>query len=228
MTKTPRIRWQMIAAISLGALLLASCGSGETRRRGADGSIMPTAAELDPAGTLYARTVGQAQSGDCGDDTLNVLTCFAYRGHGYEGAQTALGECLIRKKQTPQGIVWLKRAANAGWADAQKRLAELYANGESVPQDNPEAAAWSYLYLRNPSLLSLGVRPDPALANKLQDRLNAEENNAARQKAASWTPSYWEPDEALNPETAATCRVKMKRPRPQVEPLMPDTNTGGY
>ena len=228
MIKARPMRWRTIAAISLGALLLASCGSGEARRRGADGSIMPTAAELDPAGTLYAQTVGQAQSGNCGDDTINVLTCFAYRGHGYEGAQTALGECLIRKKQAPQGIIWLKRAANAGWADAQKHLAKLYADGESVPQDNLEAATWNNLYMRNPSLLSLGVRPDTALGNQLREKMNAEERNAARQRAASWAPRYWEPDEALNPETAATCRVKMKRPRPQIDLLIPDTNSGGY
>jgi hypothetical protein len=224
-----------LLALCLGALLLSGCGSsGEARRRDANGNLVPTARELDPAGTLYAETVANAEGGDCGDETVKVLTCFAYRGHGYEGAQTALGQCLIRSGKTADGVTWLKRAANAGGADAQKRLAQLYASGKGVAQNNVEAATWSKLYMRNPSLISLGVQPDASVGADLQASLTTQESAAAEQRASAWTPTYWQPTEALNAETAATCRVRMKAPRqrPDIDKYLPqDPNAvgaGGY
>ena len=82
----------IFCAVAVG---ITACSGGATRKRDSEGRIIPTLAEQDPSGTLYARAISNAVSGDCNDDTMNVLTCFAYRGHGYEGAQTALGQCLL-------------------------------------------------------------------------------------------------------------------------------------
>ncbi|MGB5950458.1 MAG: hypothetical protein WBG82_14155 [Parvibaculum sp.] len=225
-------RLAALVSACLAMLVLGACGGGEARKRDANGNLVPTARELDPAGTLYAETVAQAESGNCEADTINVLTCFSYRGHGYEGAQTALGQCLLRTGRTQDGLTWLRRAAEAGGADAQKRLAQVYANGKLVAQDNVEAATWNKLYLRNPALLSLGVQPDRSVAETLSGRLTAQENAAADHRANAFTPKYWQPTDALNAETAATCRVRVKRMRPNVDPYLPKSpdgvGAGGY
>lgn len=228
--RTARHRAIAITSIGLGALLLAACSAGGGHKRDADGNMIPTARELDPAGTLYAETVADAESGDCGGNTINVLTCFSYRGRGYEGAQTALGQCLVRTGKMTDGVVWLKRAANAGWPDAQKHLSELYSAGKGVEQSNVEAATWDDLYIKNPSLLSLGVQPDTSMAQHLRETANPDERAAARERADAWSPSYWQPTEALSAETAATCRVKMRKQRQNVDPdvLVTPGTSGSY
>lgn len=226
-------RTTTLIALCLGFVALSACGEmGEARRRDANGNLVPTARELDPAGTLYAETVANAEGGNCAAETVNVLTCFAYRGHGYEGAQTALGQCLLRSGKTEDGLTWLKRAANAGGADAQRRLAQAYASGKLVTQNYVEAAAWNKLYLRNPSLLSLGVAPDRSVDDQLQGKLSASEDAAAQRIANAWTPTYWQPRDALNADTAATCRVRMKPQAPNIDQYLPKdpnaVNAGGY
>jgi len=223
-----------LAAVCLGALGLAACGGGgEVRQRDANGKLIPTASDLDPAGTLYAQTISRADGGDCSADNISVLTCFSYRGHGYEGAQTSLGQCLLRGGKTAEGLTWLKRAADAGWPDAQKLLARIYFEGKIARQDNVEAATWNSLYMRNPSLLSLGVRPESDIGDKLRTTLTASERSAADQRISAWAPSYWEPKDALASETASTCRVRTKQKGPDmkaVESTLNPTPTtpGGY
>lgn len=233
MTVERSARLALIVSLGLAALMLGACSdSGEVRRRDESGNLVPTARELDPAGTLYAETVVKSETGDCSPDTVNVLTCFAYRGQGYEGAQNALGQCLLRSGKTDQGLTWLRRAANAGGADAQKRLAQVYAAGKIVPEDNVEAATWNKLYLRNAFLLSLGVQPDRSVSEQLSGKLSAAENAAADRRVSAWRPSYWQPTEALNATTAATCRVRAHQQRPNIEQYLPrDPNAvdaGGY
>lgn len=226
-------RLAFIVSLGLGALALGACSdSGEARRRDDSGNLIPTARELDPAGTLYAETVAKSETGDCSPETVNVLTCFAYRGQGYEGAQNALGQCLLRAGQSADGLAWIRRAANAGGADAQKRLAQIYVTGEIVPQDNVEAATWNKLYLRNAFLLSLGIQPDRSISERLSGTLSAEEDAAADRRVYAWRPTYWQPTEALSASTAATCRVRARQQRPNIEQYLPkDPNAvdaGGY
>lgn len=218
-------RTGLIILLGAMAIALTACsGGGAARKRDADGRVIPTLAEQDPASTLYARAVNQAaQGGECEEETLDVLTCFAYRGHGYEGAQTALGQCYLASGDKTEGAVWASRAANAGWADAQKLMARLYLRGEGVARDETEGAKWAKLYSRNPSLLSLGVQPDIAIAEEFRGVLTSEENALADARAVSWTPSYWTPDTVLSQEVRRICAVEGRRPRQEIQiPTMPN------
>lgn len=200
------------AMLAAASLLLVGCGmGGEGHRRSDDGKIIPTARELDPAGTHYSDAMDAANSGDCSQEILSVLTCYSYRGHGYEGAQTALGQCLNKNKKASQGMEWLKRAANAGWPDAQKALADIYLNGTLSAPDLVQAGKWAYLYRKNPSLLSLGVQPDEKISAKIQASLNQEETLEARAMANEWVPQYWKPQTALDATTTAACYTASRR-----------------
>ena len=215
-----------VIALSVLALALAACsGGGAARKRGADGRIIPTLAEQDPAGTLYAKSVSQAARGECDEETFNVLTCFAYRGHGYEGAQMALGQCLISTGKETEGAEWVQRAANSGWPDAQKLMASLYLKGQGVPQDTVEGAKWAKLYSRNPSLLSLGVQPDVSIAQEFRGSLTSEQAAVADQRAANWMPTYWAPSTAIDRDVKRSCAVEGKRPAPTSADVItvPDT-----
>src|SRR5690554_5304059 len=206
-------RTGFILLLGAMALALAACGGeGGPRKRDADGRVLPTPAEMDPTSTLYAQAVQRAAQGDCDEQTFNVLTCFAYRGHGYEGAQTALGQCHLAAGDKVEGATWVGRAANAGWADAQKLLARLYLRGDGLTENPVEGAKWAKLYSRNPSLLSLGVQPDPSLAEDFKGVLTREEEATADARAVRWTPSYWEPDTQLDQDLRRSCVREARRP----------------
>lgn len=214
MTTASRPYVRLMATMSLviaATVLLTACNAGGGRKRDADGNLMPTARELDPAGTLYSDTVEEAEKGNCSPESISVLTCFAYRGHGYEGAMATLGQCFIHNGKAEDGVTWLARAANGGWPDAQKALARIYLEGKNAPQNKIEAGAWANLYTKNPSLLSLGVQPDMSVSQKMRDELTAEERSEARRRSDAWSPAYWQPSDKLDAETAATCRVRTKK-----------------
>ncbi|MGV8998022.1 MAG: hypothetical protein ACOH12_13855 [Parvibaculaceae bacterium] len=208
--KTSQSGFVRLAALTLMAgLTLSACGSGgEAHRRDADGNVMPTARDLDPASTRYSDMMDAAKTGDCSDQTIALLTCYAYRGHGYEGAQTALGQCYIKGKDTKEGITWLSRAANSGWPEAQTALANHYLDGSD---DRAEGGKWAILYRRNPSLLSLGVTPDKKLGDKADKVLDDTEKSDAQDRASTWVAKFWKPETALDNQTAATCYVPPRR-----------------
>jgi len=207
----------VIVAASMG---LAACSNSPgSMRRDKDGKLVPTLAGQDPLGTLYASSVQKAEEGDCEQETMDVLTCFAYRGHGYEGAQTALGQCLIHKNNKASGIEWIERAANAGWADAQKKLALYYAkDGADIPSATAKGAFWARLYSRNPALLSLGVTPDPSVTDKYRGKLTSSEAKALQDRLNAWIPEYWSPTSLPDQQIRASCQVDSRpRARPDVD-----------
>ena len=214
-----------VIALSIIGLVLAACsGGGAARKRDADGRVIPTLAEQDPSSTLYAKSVGQAARGECDEETFDVLTCFAYRGHGYEGAQMALGQCHIAKGQEAEGAEWVKRAADGGWPDAQKLMANLYLKGQGVGQDAIEGAKWAKLYTRNPSLLSLGVQPDVSIVEEFRGSLTTEQVAVADQRASSWVPSYWTPTSVIDRDVRRTCAVEGRRPAPTMSDIQSTPN----
>lgn len=209
----------VIAISALGLILAACSGGGAARKRDADGRVIPTLAEQDPASTLYAKSVGKAARGDCDEETFDVLTCFAYRGHGYEGAQMALGQCLVASGKQAEGAEWVRRAADSGWPDAQKLMAGLYFKGEGVGTDMVEAAKWAKLYSRNPSLLSLGVQPDLSFVQDFRGVMTSEQLSVADQRAESWVPSYWTPSSGIDRGIRRACSVEGRRPAPSASDI---------
>jgi TPR repeat protein len=202
-----------LMAVSILALALSGCGGGAKRDK--DGKMIPAIGDIDPSSSLYADVIRKANDGKCTENDVKILTCFSYRGRGYEGAQSALGSCLLTTDSS-SGIEWLRRAADAGWADAQKHLARAYADGTGTSQDKIAAAKWNYLYTRNASLLSLGVQPDMTLSTKLRNELSSEQLALARRQAEDWTPNFWQPTEELTKEQTQACKVR-PRLRPNVK-----------
>jgi hypothetical protein len=206
----------LLVVLCAAAIAITACsGGGAARKRDAEGRVIPTLAEQDPSGTLYARAVSRAAAGDCNEDTMNVLTCFAYRGHGYEGAQTALGQCYVASGNATEGAEWMRRAANAGWAEAQKQLALLYLRGEGVSPNAVEGAKWARLYSRNARLLALGVQPDLSIAEEFSGALTSEDVAHSEQLASEWVPSYWTATTELDQRVLRSCAVEGRRPPPQ-------------
>lgn len=57
-------------------------------------------------------------------------------------AQFELGTKYASVKEFGQAVVWLRRAAEQGYADAQYRLGYMYDNGQGVPRDGAVANEW--------------------------------------------------------------------------------------
>ena len=57
-------------------------------------------------------------------------------------AQAHLGYLLIQQQQPEQAAQWWEKAAQAGDADAQFSLGQLYYLGQGVAKDDEEAADW--------------------------------------------------------------------------------------
>ena len=220
------LAWTLTVLVAASLGLTACSDAPGAMRRTKDGKLVPTLAGQDPLGTLYASSVQKAAQGDCDQDTMDVLTCFAYRGHGYEGAQTALGQCLIRKGKKAEGIEWIQRAANAGWADAQKNLALHYATA-GTEKGKVKGAFWARLYSRNASLLSLGVTPDPDVSDKYRGKLTSAEAQTVLDRLNAWFPTYWAPTTLPDQEIRSSCQVESRpRPRPDIDNI--DTGPNPY
>jgi len=211
-TQNPiRISTMTSLAMAVTCLALTSCGQVGARPRDADGHVMPTLAELDPSSSLYAAAVNKAGAGDCRPEILDVITCFAWRGHGYEGAQTTLGQCDLKNGNKAEGVEWIKRAANAGWADAQLIMSRVYFEGTYAPKDLVQAAHWNLLYRRNPALMSLGAQPDDTVSTQIASELTVAERDQALQSSSAWRPTYWSPAEKLDSKIAETCHIPDRR-----------------
>lgn len=216
-----RLAVTLIVLVAAALGITACSDSSSSMRRNKEGKLVPTLAGQDPLGTLYAGSIQKAERGDCGQETMDVLTCFAYRGHGYEGAQTALGQCLIQKGDEASGIQWIERAANAGWADAQKDLALHYAtDGADAPSAMVKGAFWARLYRRNASLLSLGVTPDPDVAEKFRGKLTTEQAKTVMARLNAWYPEYWTATSLPDQRIRTSCQVESRpRQRPDLDEL---------
>jgi tetratricopeptide (TPR) repeat protein len=57
-------------------------------------------------------------------------------------AQLELGLKYASDKEFDQGVIWLRRAADQEYADAQYHLGYMYDNGRGVPKDGPVANEW--------------------------------------------------------------------------------------
>ncbi len=190
------------------ALLLSACGGGPQRGpsdreagmfvQGLSGDV----AVIRPgpsANAAYSAGIDLKKKGDC-KAAIERLRPVANLGPGYENAQTALGECLLPTGPNPandqvlEAMMWLTRAADGGWTEAQGKLAAVYALGPTAQRNLDEAAYWLTLYRGNATLNRLGFTPlDPAQETAIATAVGPERLKAQETRAALWQRKAWVP-----------------------------------
>ena len=203
---------RLLSVIALGTGLAACGGDGADRpegppamlERGMKGRGNLVRAGLD-ANTVYTQAIDLKSKGDC-KGASERLRFVAALGPGYENAQSALGDCLMRLAGSAEfssdyieGLMWLRRAADAGWPEAQFDLAASHLNGPALIRNNQEAAYWLALYDDNPEKARVGfVAPDAASVSALHAGLSTADLAAGKRRAAQWQKKLWLPPTPAN------------------------------
>lgn len=154
---------------------------------------MNTDALFMRANSLYAQ--GKCQEAE------PLYYLLGARGRGFELAQLRLGLCLTQGREPSaldtrylEGLVWIRRAAEANWTEAQGVLAALYLEGAPALSDPAEAAMWLTLYQSRPGLKPIGFAPlDEEEIARLHGLIGDEAMAEGARRAAAWQPSYWAP-----------------------------------
>ena len=121
----------------------------------------------------------------------------AATGAGMEAAQHELGDCLMEMEGASdietalfrqEGAFWLVRAAHAGNARAQRRLAMLHASPVGGAHDPAAALRWALVYEKNPRADLYGFGPlPPTMVEGLKRDLPPADAAAAEAFAAGFT-----------------------------------------
>ncbi len=197
------------AAVALTALLLGACAS--------DGPEPPTAKQSEvymdglggrgvvlragtSANAVYAEAIGMKAAGNC-PGAVPKLRQVATLGVGYENAQTALGECLLQATGNSElsadyleGLTWLHRAGEAGWPEAQFRLATIHALGPKALRNDDEAGYWFALFNTNTGKSRVGfVAPTGAQVAALDSAISPAAKKSGAERAAKWERKVWTP-----------------------------------
>jgi hypothetical protein len=221
-----------ISAVFLG-LVMAGCGGGpkgpgpdEAKAymkglEGRGGALRPG----PDANALYTEGMTLKAKGDCAG-AAPKLRQVAGLGGGYESAQTALGECLLAGDTTDlsadylEGLTWLRRAADAGWPEAQARLAYVHAVGPKTIRNADESAYWLALYRTNTGKARVGFMPfPPGQLAEIDLALPAMAKEAGEKRAETWQRKVWvPPPSAVKEGKAKEPPVKRRRGIPDDEP----------
>ena len=213
------------AAAALTALLLGGCAS--------DGPEPPTAKQSEvymdglggrgtvlragtSANAVYAEAIGMKAQGNC-PGAVPKLRQVANLGVGYENAQTALGECLLQATGSSElsadyleGLIWLRRAGEAGWPEAQFRLATIHALGPKAIRNDDEAGYWFALFNTNTGKSRVGfVAPTGAQVAALDSAISTAAKKSGAERAAKWERKVWTPPKP----TPAPCMTGRTRRR---------------
>lgn len=202
----------LLAALMAATVGLSACG-GDSKDRddrsdrgpglaitGIDGRVSVIRPGQD-ANAAYSKGLDLKTQGDCPGAILK-LRPVAGIGPGYENAQTALGTCLLQtgakdkdlSSDYLEGLTWLRRAADAGWPEAQGALASAHAFGPSAIRNGEEAAYWFTLYQTNPSKSRIGFASMPVADEAAIDKsLSAAAKTAGAKRAAGWQRKVWLP-----------------------------------
>ncbi|MBL8644197.1 MAG: sel1 repeat family protein, partial [Rhodospirillaceae bacterium] len=220
-------RFGFVAATMTAALSLSACGSGGPERgpnnRDAGmyvqglGGNMAVIRPGPSANQAYSAGMEQKKAGDC-KGAVDKLRPVANLGPGYENAQFALGECLLPTGPNPasdqvlEAMMWLTRAAEGGWTEAQGRLAYVYALGPTAQRNLDEAAYWLAVYRGNASLARIGFTPlEPAQDAAIAAAVGPDRLKAAATRAASWQRKSWIPPAAAEPAPGPEMRGTKRR-----------------
>jgi len=203
----------------LAAALLGACAAGPSRE--ASG---PTPALNQPERLLaHARNVQAEKGCEKAIPTYRVLAGF---GEGYEVAQYELGACLLETAPasaqaallTQEGLFWLRRAAWAGNARAQWRLAMVLSGAPSPYAENvdavpTEAMGWALVYKDNATRELYGLAP---VYPKVLNHLNATLPQSAKAEAATFADDFVEVKMAIYTPPAGNKNAKKAgKPRRQ-------------
>jgi TPR repeat protein len=216
---------RLAAIASIPLLLLAACSDGPPRPSakqaelymeglGGRGTMVRSGTDVN---ALYAEAVALQVKGDC-PNAIPKLEKVANLGVGYEGAQTALGECLLQKAGTTdlsanylEGLTWLRRAADAGWPEAQFHLAAAHALGPTAIRNGDEAGYWWALYTDNTGKKRVGFVPPPADQLAAVDAaIPAASKAAGKARAAHWQRQVWTPPAPANAPGPTGRRVQRR------------------
>jgi len=219
------MRFAISAAII--ALGLAACGggpSGPDRREtgmymeglGGRGMMIRPGPS---ANTAYSDGIDLKKGGNC-TAAIEKLRPVAGLGPGYENAQYALGECLVGMAASPEtsqhmeGLVWLIRAADSGWTEANGKLAQIYAVGPASLRNLDEAAFRLALYRNGASLTRLGFTPlDGKVEAAVDNAVGNERLKIAMTRAAMWQPKAWVPPRSAAPEPGPEMSGRKRGPK---------------
>lgn len=151
----------------------------------------------DDAGHLimYARKLREEKG--CAE-AAPAFRVIAGMGEGQEAAQHELGECLLEIKGAnetetalfrQEGEFWLTRAAYAGNARAQRKLAISMASPSNALHDAKKSLEWSLVYQKNPTAALYGYGPlPPTMIPGLKSSLGATDIQDAEKFAAEFVP----------------------------------------
>lgn len=151
----------------------------------------------DDAGRLimFARSLREEKGCAGAAPAFRVI---AGMGEGQEAAQHELGECLLTMKGASdvetalfrqEGEFWLTRAAFAGNARAQRKLAMEMASPASALHNPKGSLMWSLIYGKNPTSDLYGYGPLPGtLVPGLKSALNETDIAEAEKFANEFAP----------------------------------------
>lgn len=179
-------------AAAVAAIGLAACASRQA---------MEAAPPRPPSDLEAGRILSHARAARANDGCAEAAAAYrvvAAMGEGFEVAQSELGECLLLMTGASpaetalfreEAAFWLKRAAYAGEARAQRRLA-LHLGAPDAPlADKAEALRWALVYERNPQAALYGLDPLPAgYVQSLRAAIPAAAADAAELFAAQFAP----------------------------------------
>ena len=175
----------------------AACASGSNETRPAE---QGPAASLGQSRLLLAHAREIQGERGC-KQALPSYRVIASFGDGYETAQYELGACLLTIEGAgdhetalfrEEGLFWLKRAAWAGGARAQHRLAHLLSGAspekvEGVAPAPVEALGWALVYQENPTRALYALPPvKPQVLDHLRAALSPDLMAEADAFAASF------------------------------------------
>ncbi|MSO73307.1 MAG: sel1 repeat family protein [Rhodospirillaceae bacterium] len=204
-------------AAAVATLIVAGCTSDGELRDDANAALYEPGLGgrgtiIRPGGdpnAIFGAGMDLKAKGDCAGAAVK-LRLVANMGPGYENAQTALGECLTNSGApgSPtadfyEGMTWLRRAADAGWPEAQGRLAQIHALGPSAIRNGEEAGYWMALYDANATKSRLGFTPMEAQTlSTIRDAISAADRVSGEKRAAQWQRKVWLPP--VQPKNAQT------------------------
>ncbi|MEO1241659.1 MAG: hypothetical protein AAFX54_07090 [Pseudomonadota bacterium] len=182
-----------VAFISI-TLIMTACASGRSGPREAG----PAPGIQQPGRLLAMARDTQAKRGcKSAIPAYRVISSF---GDGYDIAQYELGACLLENvSENPaetalfreEAALWLRRAAWAGNARAQLKLAEALSGaagyGHALAPNPEEALAWSAVYREN---AKRDLYDLPNIPERVSEHLNATLDNEAQQRASQFADDF--------------------------------------